>query len=124
MPIYDYKCQHCEDTFEVEKRIAFADEIESCPHCSAACDKKCRLITNGKEFYGEKVEEPFYSVALGKWVKGNRDNRQQAKERGMIEVGNEDFNKIYETTERDRNKMLNGRWDKIFDSGPYQIRGR
>ncbi len=122
MPIYDYKCKHCQDTFEVTKRIADADVIESCPHCETACDKTCRIIYS-HEFYGEKPEEPFYSAALGKMVKGKNDLRRKAKEKGWVEIGNEDINKTHDSYERDRVKRDNDRYREIYDPGAYRVRG-
>lgn len=123
MPIYDYKCKVCEDTFTVSKCIADADMIEDCPHCEAKCDKSCRLITTGKEFYGEKPEEPFYSLPLGKWVKGKNDMRRQAKAKGWIEVGNENVEKLHDSIDRDREKRSQDRYQSIYDTGTYQVRG-
>jgi putative FmdB family regulatory protein len=123
VPVYDYKCKHCEDTFEVTKRITDADMIESCPHCEAPCDKTCRYIATPKEFYGEKPEEPFYSIPLGKWVKGKNAMRREAKQRGMIEIGNENVEKLHDSVERDREKRSRDRYRSIYDTGPYQVRG-
>jgi putative FmdB family regulatory protein len=111
MPLYDYMCGACSAEFSVVKSMADIDNIEPCPACQADCDRSCRLITTAKEFYGEKPEEPFYSVALGKWVKGNRDNRKQAKERGLIEVGNESIEKEHARYERDRERRSKDRWN-------------
>ena len=93
MPTYDYKCADCSHPFEVVKSMSQLDEMESCPSCLASCDKRCRLITKGKEFFGEKPDEPYFSSALGKWVKGKKDESKQAKERGWIEVGNQSVEK-------------------------------
>ena len=122
MPTYDYKCKGCEDQFEVTKRISDADVIETCPHCQALCDKDCRVIYS-HEFYGEKPDEPFYSAALGKMVKGKNDLKRQAKARGWIEVGSEDANKTHDTNDRDREKRQEARYREIYDSGSYRVRG-
>lgn len=121
MPIYDYRCKGCGTDFEVMKRIAIADEVETCPSCSGECDKTHRIITKGKEFYGEKPDEPFYSVALGKWVKGNNDLRRQAKAKGLIEVGNEDINKLHDRTDRERERKSAQSWQD-FINPTYNVR--
>jgi putative FmdB family regulatory protein len=123
MPIYDYRCKECKETFEVLKSIREADNIEQCPHCNSECNKTHRMILTGKEFYGEKPEEPFYSMALGKWVKGIKDNRRQAAARGLIEVGNENVNKILDRSDREREQRSNSRWDE-FKTQRIELRAR
>jgi putative FmdB family regulatory protein len=123
VPIYDYKCKNCLDTFDVTKRIAQADEIETCPHCQASCDKHCRYISKAKDFYGEKPDEAFFSNALGKWVKSKKDQARQAKDRGWIEVGNDDVNASHARADREREKKSSDRWNEYIKPGPYHIRG-
>ncbi len=121
MPIYDYKCDECKHEFTVTKSISNIDVVESCPSCLSCCDKKCRMITKGKEFFGEKPDEPFYSHTLGKWVKGIRDQRRQCKERGFIEVGNEDIGKLHDQSERERDRKSKEKWND-FINPRYEVR--
>lgn len=123
MPIYDYRCKNCQDTFEVTKRIAQADEVETCPHCNSECDKDCRYISRPKEFYGEKPDEAFFSHALGKWVKSRKDQARQAKDKGWIEVGNDDVQRSHDRFDRDREKKSRDSWNEYINPGPYNIRG-
>jgi putative FmdB family regulatory protein len=123
MPIYDYRCKKCKEPFEVLKSIRESDNMELCPHCNSECDKTHRVILCGKEFYGEKPEEPFYSIALGKWVKGISDNRRQAKARGLIEVGNEKVDKMLDRSDRERDQKSNSRWDE-FKTQRIELRAR
>lgn len=99
------------------------DDLEPCPSCKSSCDKHCRIITKGREFYGEKPDEPFFSIPLGKWVKGNNDMRRQAKQRGLIEVGNEDVGKLMDRADRDRENKRNDGWREFTNPSAYQIRG-
>ena len=122
MPIYDYKCKSCQDVFDVYKTIANADIIETCPHCQAECDKTHRIIS-GHEFYGEKPEEPFFSVPLGKWVKGKNDMRRQAKQRGLIEIGNENIETLNDRADRDQQKRDRERWSEFTNPDSYKVRG-
>jgi putative FmdB family regulatory protein len=123
VPIYDYKCKNCLDTFTATKRISQADELETCPHCEAECDKNCRYISGRVEFFGEKPDEAFFSNALGKWVKGKKDQAKQAKERGWIEVGNDDVNASHARNDREREKKSKESWNEYLSPTPYQIRG-
>jgi putative FmdB family regulatory protein len=122
MPIYDYRCKSCGHDFDVTKRIADVDQLESCPSCSKECDGSCRLITKAKEFFGEKPEEPFYSIPLGKWVKGTKDMRRQAKAKGLIEIGNEDVNKLHDRSDREKESRSAKSWNE-FINPTYQVRG-
>jgi hypothetical protein len=101
--------------------MADIDNIEACPTCQTSCDRTCRLITTAKEFFGEKPEEPFYSIPLGKWVKGKTDMRRQAKERGLIEVGNENIDKLIDKSNRERDKRSSDRWNDLINPS-YEVR--
>lgn len=35
MPLYEYQCQQCGNTFEMLRRIKDADGDAECPHCHA-----------------------------------------------------------------------------------------
>jgi putative FmdB family regulatory protein len=123
MPTYDYKCADCSHPFEVVKSMSQLDEMESCPSCLASCDKRCRLITKGKEFFGEKPDEPYFSSALGKWVKGKKDESKQAKERGWIEVGNQSVEKTEKEYQNYRDRKASDRWSEFTNPNPYRVRG-
>jgi putative FmdB family regulatory protein len=121
VPTYDYKCPTCNHQFDVVKRIANIDDLESCPACLNSCDKKSRIITKGKEFFGEKPDEAFYSVSLGKMVKSKKDQARQAKQRGWIEVGNEDVNKINQRADQERERRSSERWQEYLNP-KYNVR--
>ena len=123
MPTYDYKCDDCSHDFVVVKSMSKLDEMETCPSCLASCDKRCRLITKGKEFFGEKPDEPYFSSALGKWVKGKKDEINQAKDRGWIEVGNQSVEKTEKEYENYRERKSAERWSEFTNPNPYRVRG-
>jgi hypothetical protein len=56
-------------------------------------------------------------------VKGKNDLRRKAKEKGWVEIGNEDINKTHDSYERDRVKRDNDRYREIYDPGAYRVRG-
>jgi putative FmdB family regulatory protein len=122
MPVYDYLCQKCGTAFDVTKRIAEIDVVESCPECKSECDSKARIISTPKEFFGEKPEEPFYSVPLGKWVKGKSDLRKQAKARGMIEIGNENVDNMIKRDDRYIQEKCDRRYREVWDTS-ITVRG-
>jgi putative FmdB family regulatory protein len=123
VPLYDYKCKACSHEFSIGKRIADIDTLETCPGCKVECDKTNRVITKGREFYGEKPDEPFYSVALGKMVKGQSDLRRQAKDRGLIEIGNENVDTLLDRSAKEREKKNQDSWAEYTNPAPYTVRG-
>ena len=40
MPIYEYKCQQCDEKFEAYKPISASDETVECPKCGAKNPKR------------------------------------------------------------------------------------
>jgi putative FmdB family regulatory protein len=40
MPIYEYKCQKCNEQFEAYKPISASDETVKCPKCGADNPKR------------------------------------------------------------------------------------
>lgn len=121
MPVYDYRCSECKHEFDVTKPISSIDDVECCPSCLASCDHSTRIIKTSKEFFGEKPEEPFFSVALGKMVSGNKDLRRQAKERGLIEVGNENVEKMIDRSDRERERRSQEKWSDYINPR-YELR--
>jgi hypothetical protein len=57
-----------------------------------------------------------YSPALGKVVKSNAEARRLAKERGMVEVGNESLEKIHKKYDTERQVKAEKGWDDITRS--------
>jgi hypothetical protein len=55
-------------------------------------------------FYGEKQDEPFYSIPLGKMVKSKKAMRQMAKDRGWEELGTTDIHRNIDSIDRAREK--------------------
>ncbi len=39
MPIYEYKCEHCDLMFELIRPLSQADNKASCPHCKKECSR-------------------------------------------------------------------------------------
>lgn len=115
MPTYTYKCPSCVSEFDVTKSIDDIDSLESCPLCGRnSIEGRCRIISEPRNFYGQKAENPFYSQALGKWVKGQRDESKQAKSRGWEELGTTDIDRHIDTVDRDREKKLASRWEPLL----------
>lgn len=48
MPIYEYKCDYCQNQFEAIRKMAEADEPISCPNCHQQVTK--RMVTAAMAF--------------------------------------------------------------------------
>jgi putative FmdB family regulatory protein len=123
VPTYDYRCLDCKHDFEVIKSISSIDDLECCPSCLATCDKRARIITKGKDFFGEKPDEAFFSQALGKWVKSKKDQARQAKDRGWVEVGNENVERLHKYHDDIRDRKTRDSWAEFTNPTPYRVRG-
>lgn len=86
--IYPYQCPNCNHRIEIEKPITVGDREETC-----VCGSKLQRIFTTFGISGAKVEASYFSHALGKVVPSAQYERQEAKARDMIEVGNEDVRK-------------------------------
>lgn len=106
--IYEFKCKHCGEKFDVVKSAIEFSRTEPCD-CGNVADL---IITGGAGFMGAKVEHEEYCPALGCRVKNSQHRKEIAKERGLIEVGNENMDKYYDKMEAEREKRLEARWEE------------
>lgn len=121
MATYRYRCPICDMTFDIVRPISECDDLTTCPTCkSEGIDKSNRMLGT-PIFFGEKQQEPFYSIPLGRMVSGTNEMRRVAKERGMIEIGNDNIDKISDTADNDREAKSKARWAE-FDK-PIEING-
>ena len=102
---YPYYCVKCDSETEIEKSLAQIDRAEAC----ACGHTMARMISEKIAFQGEKVGEnqTYWHPALGCEVNSDAQARRIAKERGMIEIGNDSQDGLapktqsYELTRRD-----------------------
>lgn len=110
MPIYDFNCVKCDAEFEVVQRITEYNGRAKCPTCKNISKER---ILKGIHFIGAAVESPEYNPALGQVVKNSKHRKDLAKEKGLIEIGNEPTEKIHKKFEADREAKRKKRWDDI-----------
>lgn len=83
--IYEYQCNQCAVIFDVVKAVADFERAESC-----ACGGDAKRLFRPKiHLSGTAVEHPEYNPAFGQVVKNKRERQELAKQRGMIEIGND-----------------------------------
>jgi putative FmdB family regulatory protein len=85
--IYVYKCDGCDQKFDIVKPVSDFDRQELCPTSGVTMT---RQFAPSKIHLGKTaVEDAYFHPAFGQVVKGDSHAQKLAKERGMIEVGNE-----------------------------------
>lgn len=111
MPTYDYECHNCKHEFEVIKSISRIDDIESCSSCGKT---DTRRIIFRFHFYGASDwDKGEYNPAFGKFIRNARHRKEEAKRRGMIEVGNEDVEKIHKRDDDNLKQIIENSWSKV-----------
>lgn len=84
--IYAYECSSCKKQFDVIKPVSQIDDKE---YCECKAEAKRIFVPPKLYFNNLKVQDPYFSTALGEMVKDDHDLRRKAKERGLTEIGNE-----------------------------------
>jgi len=109
--IYPYRCE-CGEEFEVIKFTKEIDRVENCPKCGHNCDSSHRYISR-THFYGaDDWNSAEYNPAFGKHLTP-KQAKAEAKSRGMIEVGNEDFNKYHKHLDDANQRRRDSKWSKV-----------
>jgi putative FmdB family regulatory protein len=84
---YVYDCPGCGVSFEIIKHHTKMDDPEQCPACKTLGER--RFMPSRVFFSKTRVEHAEYNPGLGCVVKSARDRAEQAKRRGLVEVGND-----------------------------------
>lgn len=93
MPYYEYECPKCNLRFDVVKAMSQYDRPELC-ECGSEASRQMPLPSKVHASAGDwnRVE---FNPALGQWTKSWKHGRQIAKEKGLIEIGNEKTETIH-----------------------------
>ena len=103
MPMYPYRCPDCSHEFEVLAKISEIDHaMINCEKCDTLLESKHRQIAKRQFFYGTEVEDYEFCPALGQVVKNKKHRQQIAKDRGMVEIGNESPETVHSHFESER----------------------
>ena len=108
--IYDYNCDTCDIPFDVVKSMHDSSRPEICPKCGQTGR---RIYSSKIYFTGTSVEDAEYNIGLGKITKSKRHRDELAKNMGLIEVGNEDPNKLTEQLEKNRIDEHKKGWEQL-----------
>ena len=108
--IYDYECEKCENLFEIESSMKDYSPPYNCPTCG---NVGLRKFTCKTEFYGAKIEDAEFNHGLGCITKSKKHRDELAKSRGLIEIGTECPNKIYDSYEKQRSDKIKKTWENL-----------
>lgn len=110
---YEYRCIKCDETFDVIKPHTEMENNEFCDKCGAPGEriKFPRTVF----FTGTSVEHAEYNPGLGQVVKNKYHRQELAKQKGLVEVGNdyksgESMQKQFDTA---REEKLKKRYEDI-----------
>lgn len=122
MPTFDFYCSKCDANFaDIQPMgamkptpLAEIPKIErkaECPTCGNV--SKDRVYSKNVYFIGASVENAEYNPAFGQVVKNSRHRKELAKEKGLIEIGNEKPENIHKKFDQDRAEKLKKSWDDV-----------
>lgn len=89
--IYAYKCAPCNREIDIIKRVSEFDRPENCEQCGSEMQRA--FAPQKIHLYGTSVQDARWSPAFNQVVRNDAHERQIAKSRGAIEVGNENVHK-------------------------------
>jgi putative FmdB family regulatory protein len=84
---YEHTCKPCGLTFDVIKTVSEIDRPEPCPDCGG---QTVRHFAPRRVFFsGTSVQDAEYNPGLGCVVKNKEHRAEIAKQKGLVEVGND-----------------------------------
>lgn len=111
MPTYDFFCAKCDKQFEVIQSIKAYDGRAECPACKNV--SKERIFSPNVTFIGASVESAEWNPGLGIVTKNSKHRRDEAKARGLEEVGTEKPEKIHKKFDQERQEKRKRSWDEV-----------
>lgn len=87
--IYEFLCKKCNAIDEVIRHHLDLDEPVVCTECNSKMDR--HYTAPNVKIQGESI--PYFHPAFGQVVNSDSHAQQLARERGLVEVGNEDIHK-------------------------------
>jgi putative FmdB family regulatory protein len=119
MPTYGYICKDGH-RFDIIKSVRMIDDPESCPDCQSLETKREIQRTT---FYGASDwDNVTYNPGLGCVTRNAKDAARKAKERGLVEVGNEDLGKTIAAQERKLEATTEEKFESSFKSMEYGLK--
>lgn len=109
MPIYPYKCDACGHRVEVVRPIT-AEAIA--PSCSL-CESEMAYVFTRTVVIGAAVQHAEFNPGLGVVTKNKQHREAIAKERGLVEIGNESRESVGRKVQQDHAEKIEREWDAL-----------
>ena len=109
--VYEYKCADCGHRFDVVKPIAQFYNTHACSSCG---HEITHIVISSKIHHiGAKVQNAEFNPGLGCVTKSKQDRQEIAKQRGLIEVGNEKPDTLHQESVIKREIQKQKEWDAL-----------
>lgn len=109
--IYEYECIKCQKRFDVVKSVKDIDVNEFCVRCGEPSERK--FVPSRIHIFGASVENAEYNHGLGQVVRNKKHRAEIAKQKGLIEIGNEKTESIHKELDQVRAKRREKAWDDV-----------
>lgn len=109
--IYEYRCKDCLHNFDVVKPVRDLELTHECPACGF--EETVRLFSPKIYISGAKVEDAEYNPGLGCVIKNKNHRAEVAKQKDLIEVGNESTNTLHRETVEKKQIQKQKEWDAL-----------
>ena len=111
MIIYEWNCPKCEVKFETLQSIVEYNGETQCPTCGDIT--KERIFSAKITILGSSVQNAEYNPAFGQVVKNKAHRNELAKQKGLIEIGNDKPESIHKATEETKRDRIKKSWENI-----------
>jgi putative FmdB family regulatory protein len=108
MPIYPYKCA-CGHRVELVRSIKDEAIAPECPEC----DETMSYVFTSPQILGAAVQHAEFNPGLGCVTKNKQHREAIAKERGLIEIGNENREKVAAKVAADYQEKKTKEWEAL-----------
>lgn len=106
--LYEYHCEKCNYNFEIAKHHSKHRDPEKCDQCGEQAER----LFGHAELNVDKMEAEYYTAF--KTVVKNRSHRKELMKRhDVIEMGNENPNKIEKYFKKQREEKRNRNWSEV-----------
>jgi len=107
--IYAYECDNCGFKFDVVKPATHYKDEEYCANCKCVSRRLFSppLLTIDKT-------QPEFNHAFGKVIRNKSHRNEEAKKRGMVEIGNERPDVIHKAMDNQKAHLRKAKWDNVI----------